>query len=177
MTAPAALGAGAVIMATALVLAACAPSRPQPGKGHQSPAPASAQVGQTLHVSDSSGTMLDVTVEKVIDPAAGANQYSTPASGEHFVGVRLRVRNAAASTYQNNANNETTIVLSNGKTRKASYNPIAGCGNFSSGQVKLSSHASASGCVTFQVPDGQKVTKVRFHNAVFPGTTAIWDLP
>jgi hypothetical protein len=134
-------------------------------------------VGTALPVSDSSGTKLDVTVEKVIDPASGANQYSKPASGKHFVGVKLQVRNNAAITYQNNANNETTIVLSNGKTEGANYNPIAGCGNFSNGQVKLASHASATGCVTFQVPNGDQVTQVRYRNTVFPGTTAEWVLP
>ena len=110
-----ALGPVAAIAAAALALAACSPSRPQPGNAHgfrafsRSP---SAHVGATLGVSNSSGTKLDVTVEKVIDPASGANQYSNPASGKHFVGVKLRVRNKAATSYQNNANNETTIVLS-----------------------------------------------------------------
>lgn len=175
--APATLGAGAVIIAAVFVLTACAPSAPQPGKSHRTSAVRSAQVGTALPVSDSSGTELDVTVEKVINPASGANQYSNPASGKHFVGVKLRVRNTAAVTYQNNANNETTIVLSNGKTGHANYSPIAGCGNFSNGQIKLASRASATGCVTFQVPNGQKITKVRYHNTVFPGTTAEWHLP
>ena len=174
--APATLGAGTVIIAAVFALAGCAPSQPQPSKNHQVTALHSAQVGTALPVSDSSGTKLDVTVEKVIDPASGANQYSNPASGKHFVGVKLRVRNTAAVTYQNNANNETTIVLSNGKTGHANYNPIAGCGNFSNGQVKLASHASATGCVTFQVPNGQRVTRVRYHNTVFPGTTAEWHV-
>jgi hypothetical protein len=174
-----ALGPGAAIAAATLVLAACSPSPPQPGNAHGSPAasrsaPAAAQVGATLGVSDSSGSKLDVTVEKVIDPASGANQYSNPASGKHFVGVKLRVRNKAATTYQNNANNETTIVLSTGKTRHADYNPIAGCGNFDNGQIKLASGASSTGCVTFQVPNGQKVTEIRYGNTVFPGNTAHW---
>jgi hypothetical protein len=174
-----ALGLGAAITAAALALAACSPSRPQPGTAHGSPAvsrspSAAAQVGATLGVSDSSGTKLDVTVEKVIDPASGANQYSNPASGKHFVGVKLHVKNKAATSYQNNANNETTIVLSTGKTGHADYNPIAGCGNFDNGQIKLASGASSTGCVTFQVPNGQKVTKIRYGNTVFPGNTAQW---
>jgi hypothetical protein len=171
------LGPGAAIAAAALALAACSPSQPKPGNAHgfrafsRSP---SAHVGATLGVSDSSGTKLDVTVEKVIDPASGANQYSNPASGKHFIGVKLRVRNKAATSYQNNANNETTIVLSSGKTRHADYNPIAGCGNFDNGQIKLASGASKTGCVTFQVPNGQKVTKILYGNTVFPGNTAQW---
>jgi Domain of unknown function (DUF4352) len=152
-------------------------SQPLLANGHASPSPAPAQVGATLPVTDSSGTRLDITLEQIIDPASGASQYSQPASGKRFVGVKLRIRNAAAVTFQNNANNETTVVLSNGQTEQADYNPIAGCGNFSNGQVKLASQASVTGCVTFQVRNGEKVAGVRYHNSVFPGTTAEWRLP
>jgi len=120
---------------------------------------------------------LDVTLTKVIDPASGANSYSKPASGMHFVGVKLRVQNEAPSTYQNNANNETTLTLSNGKTVHANYNPIASCGNFDNGQLKVKSGATSTGCVTFQVPKGSKVIQVSYHNTVFPGTTAQWSVP
>jgi hypothetical protein len=129
-----------------------------------------------LPVSDTSGTQLDVTLTKVIDPASGANAYSKPTSGEHFVGIKLRVQNVAPSTYQNNANNETTITLSNGKTLHANYNPIANCGNFDSGQIKVKSGATNTGCVTFQVPKGAKVIQVRYGNTVFPGVTAQWSI-
>ncbi len=174
-------GTSAVIIVTGLaltVLAGCSSSQAQPGKTQ--PAFASSgpgPVGATLSVSDSSGTKLDVTVKKVIDPASGANKYSKPASGKHFVGVQLRVKNAATTTYQNNANNETTIVLSNGKTRDAGYNPIAGCGNFDNGQLKLATGKSSTGCVTFQVPNGVRVSAVRYGNTVFPGTAVEWRLP
>ena len=174
-------GTSAVIIVMGLlltVLAGCSSSQAQPGKTQ--PAFASSGpglVGATFSVSDSSGTKLDVTVKKVIDPASGANKYSKPASGKHFVGVQLHVKNAATTTYQNNANNETTVVLSNGKTRDAGYKPIVGCGNFDNGQIKLASGKSSTGCVTFQVPDGDRVTAVRYGNTVFPGTTAEWRLP
>jgi len=197
LVAPATLGAAAT--AAVLTLAACSPSPPHPARTHgaaaaaaprattagapspggKAPAAGSShgQLGSTLAVSDSSGTQLDVTLTKVIDPAGGANPYSKPASGKHFVGVKLHVQNRAASTYQNNANNETTIILSDGKTLHANYNPIAGCGNFDNGQVKLKSSAASTGCVTFQVPKGQKVIQVSYGNTVFPGVTAEWRIP
>ena len=171
-------GMTALTIAAGLTLAAlagCSSSQAQPGKTQPaftslSPGP----VGATFPVSDSSGTKLDVTVQKVIDPASSASKYSKPASGRHFAGVQLRVKNAGMATYQNNVNNETAVVLSNGKTQHADYNPIAGCGNFDNGQIKLASGKSGTGCVTFQVPNGDKVSAVRYGNTVFPGTTAEW---
>ena len=149
---------------------------PSPGTSAPPTGTRTGQLGSTLPVSDTSGTQLDVTLTKVIDPASGANSYSKPASGKHFVGVKLRVQNQASSTYQNNANNETTITLSNGKTLHANYNPIANCGNFDNGQIKVKSGATSTGCVTFQVPKSSKVIQVRYGNTVFPGTTAQWSI-
>lgn len=203
----AALGSTAAIIVAALTLGGCSPSHPQPGHSRPSPAnskptsarsaqasPASAagtsttsgnsrigtisaQEGGAITVSDSNGTTLDVTLEQVIDPANGASKYSQPASGKHFVGVKLHLQNQAAATYQDNANNETTIVLTGGERVDAGYEPLAGCGNFDNGQVKLKTGADATGCVTFQVPKGGKVAEVRYGNTVYPGITAQWHLP
>jgi hypothetical protein len=196
------LGAAAGLTGAALLVTSCSASPPHPAHGHGAPAKPHAsasatpnantaathgpgtsapptgistgQLGTTLPVSDSSGTQLDVTLKKVIDPASGANSYSDPAKGSHFVGVKLRIHNTATTAYQNNANNETTITLSNGKKLYADYNPIAGCGNFDNGQITLKSGATSTGCVTFQVPKGQKVTQVGYSNTVFPGQNAEW---
>ena len=196
------LSAATGLTVAVLLVASCSASPPHQAHGHGAPATPHANASATPHVnttgthgpgtsapptgtstgamgtalavSDSSGTQLDVTLKKVIDPASGANSYSNPAKGSHFVGVKLAIHNTAASTYQNNANNETTITLSNGKKLHADYNPIAGCGNFDNGQITLKSGAASTGCVTFQVPKGQTVIKVGYRNAVFPGQTAEW---
>ena len=149
---------------------------PAPGTSAPPTGTSTGQLGTSLPVSDTGGAQLDITLTKLIDPAHGANSYSNPAKNDHFVGVKLAIHNTAASTYQNNANNETTITLANGKTLHANYNPIAGCGNFDNGQLKLKSGTSDTGCVTFQVPKGQKVTKVSYGNAVFPGQIAEWNV-
>jgi uncharacterized protein DUF4352 len=190
------LGAAAGLTTAVLLMASCSASPPHPAHKHggpptphagtaATPAPGTSapptgtstgQLGATLAVSDTSGTRLGVTLKKLIDPASGANQYSNPAKGSHFVSVKLRIHNTAASTYQNNANNETTITLANGKKLYADYNPIAGCGNFDNGQITVKSGAASTGCVTFQVPKGQKVIKVGYRNTVFPGQSAEWHV-
>ena len=190
------LGAAAGLTATVLLVASCSASPPHqahkhgaqannhvstagthaPGTSAPPTGTSTGQLGATLLVSDSNGTQLDVTLKKVIDPASGASKYSNPAKGNHFAGVKLQIHNPATTTYQNNANNETTITLSNGKTLHADYNPISGCGNFDNGQVTLKAGASSTGCITFQIPKGQKVTQVGYSNTVFPGQKARWQV-
>lgn len=169
-----ALRSGSLVIAGALALAGCGQSASTATKGQAKP---SGAVGSTLEVTDSSPAKLDVTVERVIEPASGASSYSKPASGKAFVGVKLRVKNIGTKSYENNANNETTIILSNGNASVADYNPIAGCGNFDNGQITLAGGASKTGCVTFQVGGGQTVVAVRYGSTVFPGTTAEWRVP
>jgi Domain of unknown function (DUF4352) len=165
----------AAALAIAALIAGCGHSEATPATTTPRTNPSGA-LGSTLPVSDSSGTKLDVTVLRVIDPASGADQYSRPASGERFVGVQLRVDNVAAAEYQNNANNETTLTLSNGDRVPADYDSIVGCENFDNGQITLAPGASKTGCVTFQVGGGSTVAAVRYGNTVFPGTTAEWRL-
>jgi hypothetical protein len=160
-------------LAAAIALAGCGHSERAPG-GTKSTANPMGAVGSTLQLSDSSGTKLEVTVMHVIDPASGADRYSTPAHDKHFIGVQLRVQNSAAATYENNANNETRITLSNGAAVVADYNAIAGCSNFDNGQVSLTAGSATTGCVTFQVPNGKRIDTIQYGNAVFPGTTAQW---
>jgi Domain of unknown function (DUF4352) len=166
--------AALVLIACALALAGCGQAASTATTSRASP---SGAVGSTLEVSDTSGTKLDVTVEQLIQPATGANKYSQPSAGKSFVGVKLRIKNIGKASYQNNANNETTITVSGGKALVADYNPITGCGNFDNGQVSLSVGGAKTGCVTFQVSSGQKVAAVRYANTVFPGTTAEWRVP
>jgi len=196
-TAAGVLGAATGLTAAVLTLASCSASPPHPAHQHGAPAAGKAstgaahppgtsapatgtstgQLGASLAVSDTSGTQLDVTLTKVVDPASGANQYTSPAKGNHFAGIKLAIRNTATTTYQNNANNETTITLTSGKTLHADYNPITGCSNFDNGQITLKSGAAGTGCVTFQIPKGQKVVKVAYGNTIFPGRTAEWQVP
>jgi hypothetical protein len=169
MTARVGLG----VALAAVALAGCGKSEPVPPPTKTQVNP-SGMVGSTLPVSDSSGTKIKVTVTQMLNPATGANAYATPKTGKYFVGVQLRILNAATTKYQNNANNETTITLGSGHTVKADYNAISGCSNFDNGQVTLSGGASKTGCVTFQVPNGESIATIRYGNTTFPGTTAQW---
>ncbi len=160
-------------LVTATALSGC--GHTQPTFVATTPHPdASGKVGSTLPVSDSSGTKLQVAVEQVIDPASGADPYTNAAHGKRFVGIKLRIHNVAPQKYQNNANNETTLTLSNGRRLASDYNPLVGCGNFDNGQVVLNAGQTKTGCVAFQVPNGVHVTKVSYRNTVFPGTGAQW---
>jgi len=74
---------------------------------------------------------------------------------------------AAKFPPQQNGANPIVFHVKTGKL--TDYNPIAGCGNFDNGQISLDSGASKTGCVTFQVPEGEAVVTVRYGNTGLPG--------
>jgi len=53
---------------------------------------APARVGSYFDVQDSNGDNYRVTLLKVIDPAQGADEFSTPENGKRFVGIVFKIK-------------------------------------------------------------------------------------
>ncbi len=58
------------------------------------------------------------------------------------------------------ANNDATLIGSNGQTYTADFNAIAGYTNFNNGDYTVSAGENSVGAVTFQVPVAVTVTKI-----------------
>jgi hypothetical protein len=138
--------------------------------GSTSPSSGGASTSTTAAVAHTGGTItlkgqdkiVDVTLVKVIDPAQGASEFATPDSGKRFVGAEFQIKNTGTGTFDDDANNDASVIGSDNQTYTADMNDIAGCTNFNSGSVTLAPGESATGCVNFQVPSGVTVVKVRF---------------
>jgi hypothetical protein len=50
------------------------------------------KIGSSFDLRDGSGDTYQVTLAKVIDPARGADQFSSPDSGKQFVGLVFRIK-------------------------------------------------------------------------------------
>ncbi len=118
-----------------------------------------------------------VTLVKVIDPAQGADTSTpTPDSGKRFVGAVFRIKALKGSPQDEDANNDAVIVGSNGQTYSADLDAIAGYTNFAEGTIQLAQGDTTTGAVTFQVPDGVKVSKVQWGAGSDFGSAVQWDL-
>ena len=124
-------------------------------------APAGA-IGSAFSVTDDQGNVYRVTLVTVIDPARGADQLSSPDSGHRFVGLVFRVKALTGSPQDEDANNDAVVVGGNGQTYPAGFQAIAGYTNFDHGAIHVAQGETATGSVTFQVPNGVEVSKVRW---------------
>jgi hypothetical protein len=143
-----------------------------------SPTPSlSGPVGTVYQVTDSSGNVITVTLTKVIDPAQGADQFTTPNNGYRFVGAVFTLK-GVSGTFSDDANSDATLVGSNGQSYTADFNSIAGVTNFNNGLYNLTPGAHSVGAVTFQVPTGVSVSAIQWSGSGgFGGAPATWTLP
>ena len=137
----------------------------------------SGPVGTVYTVTDQSGNKMTVAFTKVIDPAQGADQFTTPGNGNRFVGAVFTI-NGISGTLSDDANNDATLIGSNGQTYTADFDSIAAYTNFNNGEYNVSAGENSVGAVTFQVPLTVKVTKIEWSaNGGFGGAPAEWLVP
>ena len=161
--------------------AASGPTRAQlPATAAPSPAAstATAPVGSDYTITDpSGGVKYDVTLTKVISPAAPASAYFAADPGSHLVGAVFRVT-GDTGTSSDDANLTASLNGSDGQVYQATFDGIAGYTNFSSGDFTVTPGQTEVGEVTFSVPDGVKVATVRWTPAGGFGTvaTSTWTI-
>jgi hypothetical protein len=135
-----------------------------------------AHVGSAVNIGGSKG--LAVTLTQVIDPATGADQYTTADAGKRFVGVALKIVNNGSSAYSDDANSNLTLIGSDNQSYTPDFSAISECTNFSNGQYTIAPGESTTGCDTFQVPNGVTTAKVQFTSeSGFSGSTGEWLVP
>ncbi len=146
------------------------------GSSAASHATSSAGGGSYFDVKDSSGDTYQVALIKVIDPAQGADQFTTPDNGTRFVGAVFTIKAISGSPQNEDANSDAAVVGSNGQTYNADFDSIAGYTNFNEGQINVAQGESTTGVVTFQVPTGVTVSKVQWSPSFSFGSTVQWNV-
>lgn len=140
------------------------------------PAPSTTgPIGTSFTDTDSSGNVVIVQLVKVIDPAQGVDSYTTPDNGKRFVGAEFTLT-GKSGTFSGDANNDTTLITSDGQTQQPDFNDLAGCTNFNSGSFNLQPGQSSTGCVAFQVPTGLTVKSVQWNEMFSSGAPATWTI-
>lgn len=131
-------------------------------------------VGDTFTVTSGDGTSYNITLIKVLDPAQGTNEFTTPDAGKRFVGAEFKIT-ASSGKMDENANNNTVIQGSDEQLYDPDFSEISAGTNFNSGAIRLHEGASVKGWVTFQVPQGVKVASVQWTPmSGFSDSTATW---
>lgn len=141
------------------------------------PKKAAPGIGASFRVLNQDKQYESVKLVAVMDPAQGADQFTTPDPGKRFVAVELSITNQSSGTDSNDANDNTSVVGSNKQVYSSDVSSVAECTNFDDGLYTLSKGENEVGCVTFQLPTGVSVAKIQYNpNAGFSTNNAQWTL-
>jgi len=132
--------------------------------------------GASFSLNDGGGISYRVTLVKVIDPAQGADQFSTPDSGKRFVGLVFRIKGLTGSPQGEDANNDAVLVGANGQDYQADLNGIAGYTNFDDGAIHVTPGQTVTGAVAFQVPASVTVSTVQWTALSGFGPMVEWNV-
>jgi hypothetical protein len=130
-------------------------------------ASAPGKIGSCFDVRDVDGNQARVTLVKVIDPARGADQYTTPDNAKRFVGAVIKIEALSGK-----GNAHAALIGSNRETYAAD---VAWYANFRMGRFRVLGE-TVTRAVTFQVPDGVKVEEVQLTAGNGFSSTARWDV-
>ncbi len=125
--------------------------------------PAAVSLGTTVTITGPGGATAAVNAAAIIDPAAPAYSYDSAGPGQRFVAVRLEITNTGATALQENAFDDTSIVVSTGAAQTPVVTALAGCTSFVGGEFALGPRSGvADSCVTFEIPTAATVKVVHF---------------
>jgi hypothetical protein len=127
-------------------------------------------IGVPVRVAAES-TILKLTVEGVVDPLESA--AASPPDGVRFVAVRLGIENVGERSIEISLAQETTLTTSKDEQLDPAFAGVGGECAESLTVATLSAGGERSGCIPFQVPEGQRAKAFQFGGFT---ETAEWDL-
>jgi Domain of unknown function (DUF4352) len=153
----------------AAALAACGlngitSTRP-PGGGHTTQ-PGTVSIGDTLTLTDpgflNGNEDIAVTVVKVVLSPSSSEFGFGPGPGDQWVAVQVHLKNLAPVPYIDSPNDSLTAIDAARQTIPADYDAPTTVGPQFSDQLHLTSGGTADGVITFDVPNGDKITTLVF---------------
>lgn len=117
----------------------------------------------TVTGTDANGSpaSYDVIADKVLDPAAGADEFNVPDQDSHFVGVKFTINGDTGYSHED-SELDATVQGSDGQVYEPVFDTITAGTNFDAGDFSVSAGQTQAGWLTFDLPDGVSVTSVQW---------------
>ena len=141
-----------------------------------------AHVGATLSLSGTGGEQAAVTLSQVIAPATGTDGPPTDSNGNpssaSYVATVFAVKNTGNQALQGDANNDVSVIGSDGQSYSPDFDNVSECTNFNDGSFALGPAEQVNGCVVFVIPQGVTVAKVQWTpDSGFGSSFGEWLVP
>lgn len=133
-------------------------------------------VGGSTTISGNGGEKMRVTLVHVLDPVA-SDQFDTPAQGDRYVGVIIRLSNVGQVAYSDSPGNGATLLSSAGEQANSTNLSGGPCSNDFASSAKIAPGESQMGCVPFELSSSTQPARFQFTlNSGFADQTAEWTI-
>lgn len=124
-------------------------------------APKVANVGDSLTLEGASDERMQVTVQKVLDPAP-AGEFDEPSKGMRYVGVQVALKNVGDAQYDDSPSNGAVLLTANDEQAQSAIVIEGPCAGSFGSSAKIAPGARQQGCIPFEVPNGAKLKTFQF---------------
>ncbi|OPC80363.1 hypothetical protein B4N89_04835 [Embleya scabrispora] len=138
-------------------------------------APPAAKVGDTLSLTNTKGVPVDVTLVKLVDPAASSNQYLKPKAGNRYVAVQWKIVNSGDQPITDTPNYGSHLIDADGQQFSSTYSETSAGPAFPS-SVSIPPGGSRLGFVTYEVPTDSKITTIQLQISMMSTNTGQWNV-
>lgn len=94
-----------------------------------------AHVGDSVVVAGNNNEQLTVQLVKIIDPASGADQFTTADQGKHFIAIQFRLSNSGTVTYTDSPDNDAKVLDAQGQSFSPDFSDTNAGPAFAGNQV------------------------------------------
>ena len=172
---------------TALGLSGCGsiskvPTAPAAVSGTTSASPSSSPsgnsttggLGTVFRFNDGAGNVMTVKCRQLLDPATASDSFEAAPAGKRLVAAVFTLKGISGST-NDDANNDASLVGTNGQSYSPAFDSIAGYTNFNNGMFTVTAGVKSVGAVVFEVPVSVKIAEVQWSpSSGMGGTPVTW---
>lgn len=164
-----------------LVLPSRAPTSNQPteeAKAEEAKKePSTAAVGGAITLQGTDpGLKMTVTVNQLVNPAAPAQDFMKPKTGNRFVAVQVTLANVGQAVYSDSPTNGAMLIDGEGQQYQAAIYDVREGQSFG-GSATINAGDSRKGMIVFEVPESAKLAKFQFAlNSGFADQKGEWTL-
>lgn len=111
-------------------------------------------IGQSQAITDDGLPYVTVAVDQVVNPAAAAETFESPKTGDVFVAVEFTLVDSGSTTFTTDIYDDVKLYDTSGQGFTGNFDTTTSGPSFPSGEVNLAPGGTASGWVMFTVPSG-----------------------
>lgn len=139
--------------------------------------PSTAAVGGAITLQGTDpGLKVTVTVNQLVNPAAPAQDFMKPKSGNKFVAVQVTLANVGQAVYSDSPMNGAMLIDGEGQQYRAAIYDVREGQSFG-GSATINAGDSRKGMIVFEVPESAKLAKFQFGlNSGFADQKGEWTL-